>query len=193
MMPLREPWGLLKSRERESYISMLPWPQSARRGGAARDWLTFYPCRDDLEGIDHLGVETRRQLDAHACREQDQIEDEEVPLLEEPFLVLVGKPGDDGIRLANLGVGGVFDHHGDGVAALVSACLLLSSRGRVNEMDNLRTRRDARRRAESVSGQEAACSGPVGIGGRRRFNPAALTGHDPSTRRFGLQSSRGGT
>ena len=65
--------------------------------------LTGLPERHNLEGVDHLGVKPRCQLDTHACREQHHVEEEQVRLLEEPFLVLVGDTGDDGIGLADLG------------------------------------------------------------------------------------------
>lgn len=67
--------------------------------------LTLLPRHDDLEGVNHLGVEARRQLDTHACREQHEVEVEQIRLLVPSLGVLGGEPGDDGVGLADLGGG----------------------------------------------------------------------------------------
>ncbi len=95
--------------------------------------LTGLPRWHDLESIDHLGVEARRQLDAHACWEENQVKVEEVWLLKEPFLVLVGKPGDDGVRLARLGIGSRSNRHG-AVPAVVAVPTVRVAEGEVTEL-----------------------------------------------------------
>ena len=105
-----------------------------RRGRREALKLTDLPGRDDLKGVDHLGVKPRRQLDAHACWKQHEVKVEQVRLLEEPFLVLLRKPSDDRVGLADFGVGGGTDCHGcqSGlVAVLAFACWV--GRGRPGE------------------------------------------------------------
>ncbi len=128
-MPLREPCGLPKSGNR--LVSPLGSATTGRVDALA---LTRLPGRDDLKGVDHLGVKPRRQLDAHACGEQHEVEVEQVRLLEEPFLVLPRKPSDDRVGLADFGVGGGTDRHSGQsglVAALACACWV--GRGRSGE------------------------------------------------------------
>lgn len=60
--------------------------------------LTILPGLDDLQRIDHLRVEAGRQLDAHARREEHQVEVSQVRLPVPRHLVLLRDAGQDGVR-----------------------------------------------------------------------------------------------
>lgn len=88
--------------------------QLGRRGHDA--WVssetrTLDPRGDVLQGVDHLRVEARRQLDAHAGREEHEVQIEQVRFPEEPLLVFVCKARDNGVGFADLGACARCDGH----------------------------------------------------------------------------------
>lgn len=76
MIPLIGPWGSSKSVSISGdihidlgiYTDRYPLSNCDFRG------LTFNPRGHDLQGIDKLRVEARRQLDTHTSREEKEIQ-----------------------------------------------------------------------------------------------------------------------
>lgn len=64
--------------------------------------LTVVPWFQNLEGVDHLGIESRRQLDAHTCREEHEVEEPKVGLLVPWDRVLSCEARDDGVGKPNV-------------------------------------------------------------------------------------------
>ena len=59
--------------------------------------LTLVPFWDELKTVDHLRIETRRDLDAHTGGVKQQVEDSQIPLLIPRDLVLCDDSRQDGV------------------------------------------------------------------------------------------------
>ena len=78
------------------------------RGGS----LTVLPGWDDLKSVDHLSIETRSQLHAHAGWDQHEIEETQIWLLVPWHRVILSDLLDDGVGYTRLDFAVVSRHGG---------------------------------------------------------------------------------
>ena len=71
----------------------------------------FLPGIDNLDGIDHLRVETRRNLDPHACREKEEVEMPQIRLLVPWHQVVLDGVSENRIRRTSSIFGTSTDSH----------------------------------------------------------------------------------
>ena len=69
------------------------------------------PGIDNLDGVDHLRVETRRNLDSHACREEEEVKMPQVRFLVPWHQVVLDSVGENRIRRTSSIFGTSTDGH----------------------------------------------------------------------------------